>query len=177
MTRHLHPPHVTHRFGILLSCAVLVAALAACGGDDSAPAAAPSAARRAPASAGQPTEPAFDAVKRQLDELSKGQYGREWDELHPAQQALVPRDSYVKCATADGPIGVDNVKELEHYADSVSIPGTALKVDSTAVTVSLTQHRGTQSADQKHTFHEVPLDGQWKWLLADTDPYKSGKCP
>lgn len=53
------------------------------------------------ATAEEPTEDLGDFYTRRIDYEFKGQFGRSWDELHPGQQALVPRTRYeVRASTS-----------------------------------------------------------------------------
>ena len=130
---------------------------AACGGGDDSPS----------------QETASDAIVRQLQLLSDGDAGALWDELHPAQQAFVPRDLYIRCADEQS-IELSDIKALRERAEpSLAIAGTNLTVPATAVTVEFT-FAGTK---QTETFHEVDVDGRWRWVLSDPEPYVRGECP
>lgn len=148
---------------------------AACGGDDGKGSG--SSTDGATTGSAAPKERAGDAVKRQLGQVDKGQFGPEWDELHPAQQALVPRDLYIQCAHQAGLPQIDKIKVTDTYDEEVIIPGTGLKAPSTAVSVTYTLHQGAQSLDSKATFHEFAVNGKWRWMLSDIESYKAGKCP
>lgn len=145
--------------GVLLAAAAASALLAgaACGGGDDGPG----------------RETASDAIVRQLKLLSDGDAGALWDELHPAQQAIVPRDLYIRCADEQS-IELSDIKALRERAEpSLAIAGTNLTVPATAVTVEFT-FAGTK---QTETFHEVDVDGRWRWVLSDPEPYVRGECP
>jgi hypothetical protein len=129
---------------------------------------------------------AFDAAKRHQALADDGQFGPLWDELVPVQQALVPRDLYLQCrAKANPPLfhiqWIDNFKLLDAHTEEVTIPGTNVRLASTAMALSYTQHYdyGRQSQDLFGTGHEFAIDGQWRWALSGTsiDAYKSGNCP
>jgi hypothetical protein len=108
-----------------------------------------------------------------LQLLSDGDAGALWDELHPAQQAIVPRDLYIRCASEQS-IELSNIKALRERAEpSLAIDGTNLTVPATAVTVEFT-FAGTK---QTETFHEVDVEGRWRWVLSDPEPYTKGECP
>lgn len=118
-------------------------------------------------------ETASEAIVRHLRLLSDGDAGALWDELHPAQQAIVPRDLYIRCAEQQS-IELSNIRALrERPEPSLSIDGTNLTVPATAVTVEFT-FAGTK---QTETFHEVDVDGRWRWVLSDPEPYVRGECP
>lgn len=116
-------------------------------------------------------ESASVAIVRQLELLSGGDTGALWDELHPAQQAIVPRDLYVRCAPA---IELTDIKAIRERTETAfQIPGTSERVDAVAVTVEFTV-AGTK---QTETFHEVEVDGKWRWLLSEPEPFSRGECP
>lgn len=129
------------------------------------------------ATVAKPSESAGDAVKRMLGFVDKRQFGPEWDELHPLQQATVNRDLYMKCAVAADFPNISNVKVTDTYTEDVTIPGTTTNVLSTAVSVTYTLSSSGKSIDDKATYHEIAVDGHWRWVLRDTAPYASGKCP
>lgn len=131
----------------------LLAAFAGCGGDDSGP------------SAGG--QSAGDYVTKLLGYVDKGQWGPEWDSLHPAQQALVSRDAYITCATKKTVPNVSAVKVLETYSEDVAIPGTSTRAASTAVTVEYTASLAGRKDTAKATFHVFVIDGHWRWVLSD----------
>jgi len=125
----------------------------------------------------KPHESAGDAVKRQFDFISKGQWGREWDELHPGQQAVVPREKYVDCANATNVnlTGL-SVDVIETYDDPMDISGVPEKT-STAVTVKLTTEASKNA--ETNTVHEVLVAGEWRWVLNNDAiaAYQAGHCP
>ena len=138
----------------MLACTLL---LAACGGGDD--------------SGGS----AGDAVIQQMQQLSRGQMGRQWDDLHPAQQALIPRDHFVQCGGIE--VNIDGTKVIETYEEEVLIPGTDQRVQSTAVTVEMTFSSGEAKRTQTQTFHEILVDDEWRWIVADPAAYADGQCP
>lgn len=113
------------------------------------------------------------ALRRQLDMMSKGQYSRVYDELHPAQQAFISRDLYVKCSDTSGLVNLVSVKVMETYPENSLIPGTDVHADSTAITAELKVGLRTM----KTTMHEFPVDGGWRFTVRDGDSFRAGKCP
>ncbi len=154
-----------------LGMVAVVILMAGCGG------------RSAKTSGGVPptparTESAGDALTRQLGFIEKGQWGRNWDELHPAQQAIISRDHYQECAQRAGHVfNITNVKVLETYDEPTDIPGTTLHAPSTAVTVELTVDQPGQAKTQKTTLHEFLVDGRWRWTVAAAEQYAGSTCP
>lgn len=147
---------MTRSFPTLLLCASLV--LTACGGSSST---APNQARSA------------DAFVRQITvEFARGQSGRLWDALLPADQRLVSRARFVACQ-ADTGWNLRAVKVLDTYGDSVDVSGKALPAQ--AVSVRVTSDDGITTA----TMHAVRVDGTWRWVLQPSDrrSYAAGSCP
>ena len=128
-----------------------------------------------PTATASPHESAGDALKRQLGFEFKGQYGRSWDELHPGQQALVPREKYVDCARKD-PASDISVDVIETYADPIEIMGGP-ETTSTAVTIKLTADVDGSTINM--TLHEVLIAGEWHWVLPDDAivAFQAGGCP
>jgi hypothetical protein len=110
-------------------------------------------------------------VKKVTVEFSRGQSGRLWDELLPADQAVVTRARFVACQKNEG-WSLKSIKVLETYDDPVDVEGKALPAK--AVTVRVTSDGVTTA-----TMHAVSVNGSWRWVLQPVDraAYKSGKCP
>jgi hypothetical protein len=115
---------------------------------------------------------AADFVRRITTEFSRGQAGRLWDELHPAEQAVVTRAWFVACEKNSG-FRLRTFKVLENYDDTVDVAGKS--APSTAVTVQVTSDDGVTTA----TLHAVRVDSAWRWILqpADLAAYARGRCP
>jgi hypothetical protein len=151
----------THAFAwrrvAALAAAALVAAAAGCGGKSGA---------------GGGTQSAADFIGQVTTQFSRGQSGRLWNTLHPADQAVVSRARYVACQTNEG-FDLQKLKVLETYAETVDIAGKS--TPSTAVSLKTTSSDGTTTA----TMHAVSLNGKWRWILSASDyaAYKQGKCP
>lgn len=121
---------------------------------------------------GSKTESASSFVKRITLEFSRGQTGRLWDELHPAEQAAVTRARFMQCESNEG-FGLRKVKVLDSYQETIDVTGTS--TPSTAVSVRVTSDDGITTA----TLHAVLVGGKWRWILqpADFAAYKRGGCP
>jgi len=117
-------------------------------------------------------ESAAAFVHRITVEFSRGQSGRLWDELHPADQAIVTRAAFVTCEHNDG-FNLKGFKVLDSYHEPVDVDGKTSP--STAVSVRTTSEDGETTA----TMHAVSVGGTWRWILqpADVAAYKKGKCP
>ena len=124
------------------------------------------------ASSGTSASSASDFVHQITSEFSRGQAGRLWEELHPAERAVVTRARFVECQQNEG-FRLRKFKVLETYNESVDVAGTP--EPSTAVSVQVTSDDGITTA----TLHAVLVAGKWRWILqpADYAAYKRGVCP
>jgi hypothetical protein len=115
---------------------------------------------------------ASDFVSRVTTEFSRGQSGRLWNELVPADQRVVSRARFVQCQANEG-WDLRKIKVLETYSDPVAVG--AKTMPATAVSVRVTSDDGVTTA----TMHAVSLGGTWHWLLqpADRSAYSAGQCP
>jgi hypothetical protein len=118
------------------------------------------------------TESAAGFVSRVTTEFSRGQSGRLWDELLPADQLVVTRARFVECQANEG-WNLKSLKVLETYDDPVHVGSKSLP--STAVTVRATSDDGITTA----TMHAVSVGGRWHWVLQASDraAYARGACP
>ncbi len=118
------------------------------------------------------TESAATFVRRITTEFSRGQSGRLWDELLPADQRVVTRARFVGCQANEG-WNLRSIKVLETYDDPVHVGATSFQAK--AVSVRATSDDGVTTA----TMHAVSVNGRWHWVLqsSDREAYKSGKCP
>ncbi len=117
-------------------------------------------------------ESAADFVKRITIEFSRGQSGRLWDELLPADQAVVSRARFVKCEGNEG-FGLQKTQVLDTYDDQTSVAG--ISRPAKAVTLRVTADDGVTTA----TMHAISVNGKWRWTLqpADYSAYVKGRCP
>jgi hypothetical protein len=78
---------------------------------------------------------------KELTERSfRGQYGRNWESLHPAHQAVVTRDKFDSCnRESNDSTGATkiNIDVEDTYEEPVRVEGEGM-VDSTAVTLRFT---------------------------------------
>ncbi|MGH9905538.1 MAG: hypothetical protein ACRD8U_08160 [Pyrinomonadaceae bacterium] len=94
------------------------------------------------------------------------QYGPLYDKLHPLQQDMFTREQYMQCANeaARGGIITDEQPDLDivtTYEEEMVIPGTVLKVNSTAVTIAY----DSGLVNGRDTLHFVPDGDTWTWML------------
>jgi hypothetical protein len=118
------------------------------------------------------TESADTFMRRITTEFSRGQAGRLFDSLVPAEQRVVTRAKYLACQRNSG-FRMRSFKVLESYGEKVDIEGT--EEPSTAVTVQVTSDDGVTTA----TMHAIKIGGSWHWMLqpADLAAYAAGRCP
>ena len=111
-------------------------------------------------------------MHRITTEFSRGQAGRLWDSLVPAEQRVVTRARYLACQS-NGGFRLRSFKILESYGEAVDVEGR--QTPSTAVTVQVTSDDGVTTA----TMHAVKVGGSWHWMLqpADLAAYTAGRCP
>ncbi len=109
--------------------------------------------------------------RRGDDAVLRGQSGRLWDTLHPADQAVVGRTRYTECQSNAG-FDLKKFNVLETYGETVDVAGKA--TPSTAVSVQTTSDDGVTTA----TMHAISLNGSWRWILSPAEyrAYSQGKC-
>lgn len=148
-----------NRAAALVAVALLAAVATACGSSGGS-------------TAGGGSKSAAGFVKDVTTQFSRGQAGRLWDTLVPADQAVVSRARYMACQTNEG-FQLQSFKVLETYGDTVDVGGKSTR--STAVSVQVTSDDGTTTA----TMHAVSAGGSWHWILPASDyaAYKRGACP
>lgn len=140
------------RTAALIAAVALAGAVSACGGS------------------GQESAATF--LHRVTVEFSRGQSGRLWADLVPAEQAVVGRDRYIACQKNTG-FRLRSFKVVDRYDEDVDVDGK--QTPSSAVTVQVTSDDGVTTA----TLHAVSVGGRWRWLLQPSDlaAYRAGRCP
>ena len=118
----------------------------ACGGARhcGAPRRASRPAAEAAAAPGGGSQSAADFIGQVTTQFSRGQSGRLWDTLHPADQAIVNRARYMACQSNSG-FDLKKLKVIETYADTVDIAGRS--TPSTAISVRVTVGRRHHERD------------------------------
>jgi hypothetical protein len=161
----------------ILVVGVVVLIVAACGGGngDNETQASPTTTK--------PEQDAGDYMKELIQQSLRGQYGRTWETLHPAHQAVVSRDKYDSCERQSeesaGATKID-VAVVETYKEPIRVEGDGT-VESTAVTLrfSYANPLTGKPAEEHATVHAVAVGGEWKWILTPKDhkAYAKGECP
>jgi hypothetical protein len=106
-----------------------------------------------------------------LDDIrykTDGKWGLAWQTLYPAHKFVASRSEYVSCEeSTPWAAPVTQFDLVGTRRASFRIPGGGI-VDGAAVAVRLT-FRMAGSRDPMsfvHTFHLVPVNGRWTWLLS-----------
>jgi hypothetical protein len=128
----------------------------------------------------RPKTGAVAAYEQQFEYVRRGQWAREWDELHPLQQAFIPRDLFVRCSQHR--FAVTNflgVKVTQTARDRVVIDGTDQVADAIVITADVRTRVERLAADTfTGTYDEVLVGGRWRWTVkGEADAYKRGACP
>jgi hypothetical protein len=137
---------------VLLALAALLASVAAgCGGGGSSAA---------------PAEGVGLFMTRILREEIKGQWARQWSELHPAHQRLITRAQYVACSRemqTNIATGAEVFRVLDVQDDPIHLKGVPQRT-SKLITISFHQ-RGKASGGLTYRLHAVAVGGRWTWIL------------
>ena len=140
--------------------ALAAAALAGCGS---------SAAKK-------PREDPTAVATHVLGLIVHNRYTEAWDELHPTDQAVAPREEYVGCESRS-PVesAPTSVKVVRVHDESIGL-GDGKFVTSTGVDLRLGFRGGFHLV---HTVHLVPSHGKWRWVLPSWRyrDYRADRCP
>lgn len=120
------------------------------------------------------------ALRTFFEQADRGQWGRQWDTLHPAQQALIRREAFVTCRTADlSGFSLEDLDIVETFGEPTVVPGTDLEVERVAVTFALEGAFGLLTFDDRDTAQLVLFGEKWTWLMRQetVDAYQRGECP
>jgi hypothetical protein len=136
-----------------------------------------------------PKQDAGDFMKEITERSLRGQYGRVWESLHPAHQAIVSRERFDTCERDEDGTGATRitVKVVETYEEPVRVLGSTRQEgeseikDSTAVTLRFNYSNPLtgKPAEEHQTVHAIAVGGEWKWILGPQtfNAYVSGECP
>jgi hypothetical protein len=141
------------RLAFVSAAVGLLLLLAACGGGDSS---------------------AVKFTKQLVKEQSQGQFDKAWDSLHPAQQAVVPKDKYVQCGQQASPTAAQKMDLVSESDAQSNVPevGTA-----TVHSVKLNVNYGDDT--RQPIYNLINVDGKWRWVMRQDaiDSFKGGECP
>jgi hypothetical protein len=138
------------------------------------------AATSTTATTAAPSETLDAFYKRVLGYAAKGQWGREWEAMHPGQQRYVTRDKYTACANesvAELPevLSIELVKVHDDPIDAKGVPQKSSK----AVTYKVTMKVGGQKETSTEKSRVVLVEDHWKWVMSDSElaGYGKDRCP
>jgi hypothetical protein len=117
------------------------------------------------ASARSPGENVGVFMTRILREEIKGQWARQWDELHPGHQRLITRLQYVACARAlqtDIATGAEVFNVLDVRDEAINVPSVPQR---TSKLVTLSFHARGSAKALTYRLHAVATRGRWAWIL------------
>ena len=130
------------------------------------------------ASAAQPKPE--DVLVQALRFLSLGQYGREYNLLHPGQKKLIRRQLFVDCWTRSPVPKFDivSVKKFDQYRDPIKLVGVPQRV-AQAVTFRIVVRSSGQTESFNQTWNAVRVGNKWVWVLpnASVRAFRRGTCP
>ena len=150
----------------ILGAAILV--VAGCGGGSS--------------DSGTPAQTPGLFMTSLIRQKATGQYDLAWKSLHPLHQHVAPQKVYVRCENLTVfPGRLIKVSVVGIKSEPVLIAGEKDSVASKAVTlrVSVDSPGIPRPVTVKDTYHVIPVDGHWTWILTKENflEYKAGVCP
>jgi hypothetical protein len=156
----------------LVGISVVLLALAACSDDGAVKTVTVVTPTSEPARPSKESAAAF--VKRHLEYEVRGEWGRDWDVLHPLHQRVITRAQYVYCR--DGELwykGTETVRVVETYDNPIDVPGIPrARIMGASVEIGAPGNAGS------FTDHAVKVRGGWRWILdgREADQYRHRKC-
>ena len=153
----------------ILGAAILV--VAGCGGGSSGS-----------SDSGAPAQAPGLFMASLIRQKATGQYDLAWKSLHPLHQQVAPQKVYVRCENLTVfPGRLIKVSVVRIKNEPVLIAGEKDSVASKAVTlrVSVDSPGIPRPVTVKDTYHVIPVDGHWTWILTKENflEYKAGVCP
>lgn len=111
-------------------------------------------------------------VREHLILGTRGQWGAQWDTLHPAHQGAVARDTFVGCGRTSN---LTDITVLVEYNEETFVPLLGQTM-TRVVTYSATQD-GTTIAEAMRVVQTG--DNEWRWVMDDVEieVYQAGRCP
>ena len=113
-----------------------------------------------------------DFLKRHLEYELSGQFGRSWDDLHPAHQEVVTRERYEQCRAelferSPAPTELVAFDVLEVADEAIAVAGLSEhKQSSAAVTAHIAIGVNGNSRSNIDTLHALRVDGRWAWVFS-----------
>jgi hypothetical protein len=115
-------------------------------------------------------------VKRHLEYEVRGEWGRDWDVLHPLHQGVITRSQYVYCREGEVNYrGTESVRVVETYDNPIDVPGIP---PGRIMGASVEIHTPGKTDGISFTDHAAKVRGGWRWILdgKEVDQYARGKC-
>jgi hypothetical protein len=130
----------------------------------------------------QPTDDPAVFLRGIVSQIARNDYGAVWPRLHPAQQRVATRSTYVRCEQLTPiPGHLDWIRIVSMKDERITVPGDHGVVDSKAVIfrLRLSEPVLKQSVTVTQTVHAVAVDGRWRWILSPQrfGVYRSKSCP
>lgn len=116
------------------------------------------------------------SLKALLEQIITGQGERAWDTMYPAQQAIVTREQYARCVKGLG-VELDRFDIRESYEDTITVPGTDVTAETMTLVYRIELRQGDDKGTLTDTAHVIEVDGEWRWVLNDPEPFIEGRCP
>jgi hypothetical protein len=116
------------------------------------------------------------AAVRKYENLYSGNFGRAWDDLHPAHQRVASRTRFAQCARQAIAVGdLESIEVLDVFDDDIRVAGLSER-RAKAVRVRVSSFHGESFTDEDH---EVEVGDRWRWILnsAAVGAYRQGRCP
>jgi hypothetical protein len=111
------------------------------------------------------------AAREQLLLGARGQWGAQWDMLHPAHQQVVSREQFIDCGRV---VDLSEVRILLEFNEDHDVPRIG-NIETRVVTYSAVRN-GESIAEAVR----MVLDGgEWRWVMGGTElsVYQSARCP
>jgi hypothetical protein len=104
-------------------------------------------------------------MTRILREEIRGEWGKQWRELHPAHQALISQAQYVACSKrigTDFATGQEIFRVLDVRDEAIRVRGVP---QHTSKLVTITFHEPGRADGLTYHMHAVSVNGRWTWIL------------
>ena len=124
------------------------------------------------------TDPGDESVEafalRLIETQERGQWGRAYQDLHPAQQKLMSPEQFADCMdeSAGSLTPGAETRVADMYDEEWTIPGTKVAAPSKAVTIErvfVYEEEGStvESPAESSTIHLFDTEDGWKWIVSE----------
>jgi hypothetical protein len=116
-----------------------------------------------------------------IDDKVRGDWAKAWTSLYPPHKRVATRDAYIRCESRTPfPAPLEGLRIVGVRRADVRVPGLRRAVPGVAITVivALRWYGPRDPIVFRHTFHLVPVQGHWTWLLSPSRYrlYARGAC-